>query len=92
MALHLGERFARIDHRIARLRLHPLDPLKDAKEFLRLIADQGGIAEAQVAGAQAGQRIAERATGKSQRSQKLRQPGVIVNQPAGRHAGGGLQA
>ncbi len=69
-----------------------LDLLEDLDQFLRLVTDQLRIAETQIAGVQTGQRIAERATGKAERAQKLRQFVVVVDQSADGDARGGLHA
>ena len=92
MALHFGERFGRVHHRETAALLHLLDLLEDLDQFVGLVTDQAGIAETQIARSQVGQRIAERAAFETQLSQEIRQLVVIIDQLAGRDAGGGLNA
>src|SRR6266404_5661413 len=59
MALHLGQRFGRIDDWIAAVPLHGLDLLKDLDQFLRPIRHEARIAEAEITRGQRRKRIAE---------------------------------
>src|SRR3954468_9421168 len=59
VALHLGERFGGIDHRIAARFLHRFDLLEYLDEFFDPISNQARIAKAEIARSERGQRIAE---------------------------------
>ena len=74
------------------LLLHPLDFLKQLDQFVLGVIHQAAVAEAEITAGQRGERITERAASEAERFQKGRQLFVIVNQPAGRDAGGGLDA
>src|SRR5581483_2336558 len=92
VALHFGQRFGGIHHRETAARLHLFDLLEHADEFLGLVADEAGVAEAQVTRSQRGQRITEGAACEAERFQKVRQLVIVVDELAGGDAGGGLDA
>ena len=90
MALHFVQRFGRVHHGKAAVALHLLDLFEDLDEFLGAIAHQAGIAKAQIAGTEGGQRIAKGATFKAEFAQEWRKLVIIFDELAGSDAGGGL--
>ena len=84
VTLHFRQRFGRIDDRKSAPFLHFLNFLENLDQFLGLVVHQAGIAEAQVAGSQIGQRIAEGAAFEAQFCQKIGQFVVIIDELASR--------
>ncbi len=92
MALHFVERFAGVHHRKIAALFHQFDLLEQFQQFVLLEIHQPAVAKTQIAAGQRCERIAERAAFETERFEKIRQFVVIVNQPAGRDARGGLNA
>src|SRR5690349_10921839 len=82
MTLHFAQGFRGIDHRKTAAMFHLLDLFENLNQFVGFVADETGVAEAEVAGSEAGERIAERATPKTKRSQKIGQLIVIIHELA----------
>ena len=92
MPPHFIERFRRVDDRERAVLLHQLDFPEKLDEFVLRVIHQPAVAEAQITARQRSQRITERATFEVERFKKRWQLVVIVNQPAGRDARGGLNS
>ena len=92
MTLHLRERFAGIDDGETARAFHVFDFLEDLDEFVGFVADETRIAEAEIAGSKAGERITESAAFEAEFFEEIRQLVVVVNEFAGGDAGGGLDA
>jgi len=92
MPLHFGQRFRRIDNREIAAAFHLFDFFEDLQKFTLRVIDQPAVAKAEIAAGQRSQRITERAAFEAQGFKKCREPVIIVNQPARRDAGGGLDA
>ena len=92
MPLHFVERFGGIHHGEAAARLHGFDVVEQLDEFVFGIIHEPAVAETQIAAGQRRKRITERAALEPKRFEERRQFFVIINQPAGGDAGGGLDA
>ena len=92
MPLHFIQRFHWIDDRETTAPFHPFDFLEQLDQLVFCVIHQAAVAETQVAAGQRSQRITERAALEAERFEKRGQFVVIINQPARRDAGGGLDA
>ena len=92
VALHFIERFGRVHHGIPAVLFHLLDFFKQLNQLLLVEIHQAAVAETQIAARQRRERIAERAAFETERFQKVRKFFIVFNQPAGRDAGGRLDA
>ena len=90
--LHLVERLGGVHHRIAAVVLHPLDVLEEREQLGVVEVHQAAVAEAEVAGGEVRERVAEGAALEAERAEEVGQLLVVLDEPAGRDARGALDA
>jgi hypothetical protein len=92
MPLHFIQRLHWIDDSKTTAPFHPFDFLEQLDQLVFGVTHQAAVAETQVAAGQRSQRITERAALETECFEKRGQFVVIIDQPARRNAGGGLNA
>src|SRR6185437_388025 len=92
MALHFVQGFSRVHDRIAAAMLHVFDFVEQLDEFGFRVIHQAAVAEAEITAGERGERVAEGAAFEAERFEERGQFIVIINEPAGGDAGGGLDA
>ncbi len=91
VAAHVGQRGGGVEDQATAVVLEALDAVEDHQQFPRGVADRARAAVAQAARGQGRDGVTEGATGEAEGSEELGQPLIVLDQLAGRDAGGGLQ-